>query len=230
MIEINISPQSLDFLFENKLKDSKEWYKEHKQIHTETVVKPFRDFVAKMEPYINEIDANLSCNPMRISRIYRDTRFTKDKSTFRDNVWYGFMRGKEMYEGYPGFFFDFSPRGFIYGCGYYKASTKSIEQIRSLVLKHDKTYLKARKTVEAHREYALFCNPYKKNRFPDADKRDIPWLNIRDFCITVESKDFDLLFSDTEILAAEIGKRFLEMKPVYDFLIKAEEKVDRTNR
>lgn len=227
---MKLTPQALDFLFENRLNDSKEWYKEHKDTHKKLVVEPFRDFVAKMEPYISEIDPHLSCNPMRISRIYRDTRFTKDKSTFRDNVWYCFMRGKELYEGYPCYFFDFSPRGFMYGCGYYKASTKSIEQLRALVLNHDKSYLKARKTVEAHSEYILSCNPYKKNRFPDADEKDLPWLNIRDFCVTEESKDFNLLFSDTEVLADEIGRRFLELKPVYDFLMKAEAKVDRTNK
>lgn len=227
---MNLSPEALDFLFENRIKDSKEWYREHKALHKKLVVEPFRDFVEKMQPYINEIDPNLSCNPMRISRIYRDTRFTKDKSTFRDNVWYGFMHGKDLYEGMPCYFFDFSPRGFMYGCGYYKASTKSMEQIRQLVISHDKAYVKARKAVDSHKEYIMSCNAYKKNHFPEVDEKDLPWVNIRDFCITVESKDFDLLFSDTQKLAEEMGKRFMEMKPVYDFLMKAEQKIDRTNK
>lgn len=227
---MNLSPQALDFLFENRIKDSKEWYKEHKDEHKKLVVEPFRDFVTKMQPYIEKIDPNLSCNPMRISRIYRDTRFTKDKSTFRDNVWYGFMHGKELYEGYPCFFFDFSPRGFLYGCGYYKAGTKSMEQIRDLVIKNDKSYLNARKTVEKHKEYIFSCNPYKKNHFPDVPEKDLAWVNIRDFSVIVESTEFDLLFSDTQILADEMGKRFLEMKPIYDFLMKAESKIDRSNK
>lgn len=227
---MNLTPQAFDFLLENRLKDSKEWYREHKEEHRKLVVEPFRDFVAKMQPYINEIDPGLSCDPKRISRIYRDTRFTKDKSVFRDNVWYSFMHGKDLYEGYPVYFLDASPRGFMYGCGYYKASTKSIEALRSLVLNHDKAYLKARKTVEAHKEYKLDCNPYKKNHFPLVSEKDLPWVNIRDFCVIVESKDFDLLFSDTQKLADEMGKRFIEMKPVYDFLMKAEAKVDRTNK
>ena len=93
---MNLTPQALDFLFENKIRDSKLWYTEHKELHKKLVVEPFREFVSNMQPYIDKIDTNLSCNPMRISRIYRDTRFSKDKTTFRDNVWYGFMHGKEV--------------------------------------------------------------------------------------------------------------------------------------
>lgn len=225
---MNITPQALDFLFENKLKDSKEWYREHKDIHKRLVLEPFREFIANMQPYIDRIDPTLSCNPKRHSRIYRDTRFTKDKTTFRDNVWYCFMHGKDLYEGLPCYFFDFSPRGFTYGVGYYKADTKSIEALRELVLKHDKSYLKARRTIEKMSDMAIYTNPYKKNHFPDADKKDLHYLNIRDFGVIAESKDFDLLFSDR--LVDVIGERFVELKPVYDFLMKAESKVDRTNK
>ena len=223
---MNFTAASLDFLFENKLKDSKQWYTEHKEDHKRLVIEPFRETVEKITPYIEKIDPTLSCNPKRHSRIYRDTRFTKDKSTFRDNIWYCFMHGKELYEGYPCFFFDISPRGLEYGVGYYKADTKSMEAIRELVKRHDKSFLKARKVLESHDELEFYCNPYKKNHFPDAPVKDQPYLNIRDFCAIAHSKDFDLIFSDS--LADELGKRFTEMKPIYDFLMKAESMVDRT--
>ncbi len=219
---MNITPQALDFLFENRLKDSKEWYKEHKDIHTKLDVEPFREFVVNITPYMNEIDPAIICNPKKISRIYRDARFSKDKSIFKDNQWCCFMNSerKELYEGLPSFFFDFSPRGFKYGCGYYKAGKSSIEALRSLVLKKDKTYLDARKIVESDNRYILDCNPYKKDHFPEADEIDRSWLNIRDFCVLIDSTDFDLLFSDN--LADKIGKEFIKLKPVYDFLMKAE--------
>ncbi len=219
---MNITPQALDFLFENRLKDSKEWYKEHKDIHTKLVVEPFREFVVNITPYMNEIDPAIICNPKKISRIYRGARFSKDKSIFKDNQWCCFMNSerKELYEGLPSFFFDFSPRGFKYGCGYYKAGKSSIEALRSLVLKKDKTYLDARKIVESDNRYIFDCNPYKKDHFPEADEIDRSWLNIRDFCVLIDSTDFDLLFSDN--LADKIGKEFIKLKPVYDFLMKAE--------
>ena len=62
---MKITPQALDFLFENRLKDSKEWYKEHKDIHTKLVVEPFREFVVNITPYMNEIDPAIICNPKK---------------------------------------------------------------------------------------------------------------------------------------------------------------------
>ena len=224
---MRLSPESLDFLFENKIKDSKAWYQDHKEDYKRLVSEPFREFIMNMQPYIEKIDANLSCNPKRISRIYRDTRFTKDKSIFRDHVWYGFRHSDELYGGLPCYFFEFSPEGIMYGCGYYKADTQSIEAIRSLVQNHDRTFINMKKTLRKHPELMLYGEPYKRNHFPDAPAEDQPWLNIRDFCIIASSTEFDLLFSETQELAAQIGKRFIEMKPVYDFLMKAESKIER---
>lgn len=217
---MTLTPQALDFLFENRLKDSKEWYHEHKEQHTELVVKPFREFVVEMQPYISEIDKELMCNPGKISRIYRDTRFTKDKSVFRDNVWFTFSRGKEIYEGYPAFFFDFSPRGFTYGCGYYKAASRSMEEIRNLILKKDKSFVSAQKALSRQKIFTMEGDLYKKNRFPDASPENCEWLNRKTVCFIAQSNNFDLLFS--EGLAEKIGNDFLLLKPVYDFLIKAE--------
>ncbi len=224
---MRLSPEGLDFLFENRIKNSKAWYKEHKDDYKKLVKEPFAEFVLNMQPYIEKIDPNLSCNPKRISRLYRDTRFTHDKSLFRDHVWYGFMLDKDLYEGLPCFFFEFSPEGISYGCGYYKASTKSMEAIRALVLKHDKSFEAMKKAFKKRPELFLYGNPYKRNHFPDADEKDLPWLNIRDFCAMANTQEFDLLFSESDALAAEIGKRFLDMKPIYDFLIKAESTVER---
>lgn len=224
---MRLTPEALDFLFENKIKDSRAWYNEHKADYKRLVVEPFREFVANMQPYIDKIDPNLSCNPKRISRIYRDTRFTKDKHLYRDHVWYGFMHSKELYEGLPCFFFEFSPEGIDYGCGYYKASSESMEAIRTLVLKHDKSFEAMKKAFKKRPELVLSGNPYKRNHFPDADEKDLPWLNLRDFCAIAYTQEFDLLFSESDVLAAEIGKRFLDMKPIYEFLMKAESTVER---
>lgn len=217
---MTLSAQALDFLFENRIKDNKEWYKEHKQLHQELVINPFKEFIVNMEPYINKIDPTLECNPKKISRIYRDTRFSKDKTTFRDNVWCMFMHGRELYDGMPGFFFDFSPRGFSYGCGYYKASTKSMQSIRELILNKDKTYTKARKAYDKQCVFDIVGDSYKKNHFPEQSKKDCDWLNRKSICFITNNTDYGLLFS--EELAERVGNDFLLLKPMYEFMMKAE--------
>ena len=105
-----------------------------------------------------------------------------------------------------------------------------MQAIRELVLKHDKSYLEVKKLMAKHKEYIFYSNPYKKNHFPDAPEDDLIFLNSRDFAVSEESTDFDLLFSDSKVLADAIGKKFIEMKPIYDFLMKAESTVPRENK
>ena len=117
-----ISAKTLDFLFENKLNNSKEWYHAHKKEYTELVLRPLAELVVKLKPTMLELDPDLIVEPRvtrSISRIYRDTRFSKDKSLYRDNMWLIFIRDKKLYEGPPGFYVDISPRGLSYGMGYY---------------------------------------------------------------------------------------------------------------
>ena len=97
-----ISAKTLDFLFENKLNNSKEWYHAHKKEYTELVLRPLAELVVKLKPTMLELDPDLIVEPRvtrSISRIYRDTRFSKDKSLYRDNMWLIFIRDKKLYEG-----------------------------------------------------------------------------------------------------------------------------------
>ena len=87
---MNFSKEGLDFLFENRLMDSKPWFIEHRDIYEEKVLEPMRELVEALAPTINEIDDRMICEPKigkSISRIYRDTRFTHDKSIFREKIW-----------------------------------------------------------------------------------------------------------------------------------------------
>ena len=77
------SAQTLDFLFLNKLHDSREWFNERRDEYDAVVMEPMRKLVSNLAPVMMEIDPLLICEPKvnkSISRIFRDTRFSKDKS------------------------------------------------------------------------------------------------------------------------------------------------------
>ena len=100
--------QAVEFLMENKFHDSKDWFRQHREQYDRLVLDPMRALVAEIAPAMLDIDGRLIAEPKvgrSISRIYRDTRFSKDKSTFRDVVWCVFLREKKLYEGPPAFYF-----------------------------------------------------------------------------------------------------------------------------
>ena len=215
------SARSLDFIFENFLNDSKGWFSEHKDDYEKYVVLPFRELITDLTDTMLEIDDKLICDPKKLSRIYRDARYAKGKSIFRDYVWYTFSRTRDMYKSLPGFYFSISPNGFDYGCGYYYASTESMEEIRSLILSGDKSFSAALKAYKGQQVFSLYGEMYKRNRYPDESPERQEWLNRRTIGLSCESKDFELLFSDK--LAEKIAADFKAIAPVYHLFMKAEE-------
>lgn len=210
-----------EFIFENHAKDSKEWFREHKSDYEQYVRLPFKEFLDKIEPYIHKIDPELSCDPKHVSRLYRDARYAKGQSVFRDYVWYTFCRKRENNTSAPAFYFSVSPSGFDYGCGYYYTSTPTVAAMRKLILAGDASFDAAKKAFNGQKVFAMGGNMYKKDHYPDSPAEDKAWLNNRNIFLYSTSKNFELLYS--EKLPEKIGKDFIKIAPVYNFFVKAEQ-------
>lgn len=74
------SEKSLAFLFENRMHDSRAWYQEHKTQYQQSVAQPCKALIQQVQPYLAQIDPQISCTPRCMSRIYRDTRFPRIKA------------------------------------------------------------------------------------------------------------------------------------------------------
>ena len=138
-----VTPGFFDFLVENRLHDSKAWFEEHRKEYQRLVLEPLRGLVTEMTPVMLELDPQLVVQPAvgkTISRIFRDTRFSRDKSAFREHLWISFSRAKaERFQPVPELWFDLAPDGYSYGCGWYCPGTQLMETLRRLVLEGDKT-------------------------------------------------------------------------------------------
>lgn len=84
----------------------------------ENVFEPLAELVTQLAPAMHEIDPMLIAEPKTgksISRVFRDTRFTKDPSLFREEMWCVFTRDKKAYTSAPGYFLSFLPTGSVTG-------------------------------------------------------------------------------------------------------------------
>lgn len=215
------SSKTLEFLFENHAKDNKEWFTEHKAEYEKYVKEPFKEFVLDIEPYMKKIDEKISCDPKRLSRIYRDARYSRGQSIFRENAWFTFSRTREEATTAPCFYFGVSPLGFEYGCGYYCASTASMNALRKLILENDISFEKANHAFLSHKKFEMIGESYKKDHYPKEPTEKSLWLNRRNIYFTCESKDFKALYSKE--LFKTVGKDFVGISPVYDMMMKAEQ-------
>ncbi len=216
------SGKTLDFLVENRFRDSREWYREHKEEFQKQVMAPMLELSEQLGPVMKELDPLLVTEARRtVSRVYRDTRYTKDKSLFREVMWVAFVRDKNGFPSAPGMVFEFSPRGWRYGCGWWQAPTKTMESLRQLVLAGDRDWKKAHRAWESCGDrFAFEGECYKRPHWPSRPQEERLWLERRNIDFMCNSTDFDLLFSSRLHLTLAAG--FRELAPVYHFLCKAD--------
>lgn len=214
--------KTLDFLFENHMQDSKAWFEEHKQTYLDEVLRPLEEMAVCLSDTILKLDPQAVTEPKvgkTISRIRRDTRYSKDKHIYREHMWLVFKRGPKMYgTDYPGIYFDISPDSFSYGCGYYAASTEYMNALRNAILAGSSDAMTAIDAYESQKVYTLDGERYKRPHYPEQPDRLQKWLDLRGISLNAESFDSNLFFSENlgNVVAADL----LLLKPIYQFLLK----------
>jgi len=217
--------ETVEFLVINRLTDSKEWFHGHRDDYLRLVRRPLEQLCRDLAPTIAEIDPMLITVPNRcISRIYRDTRFSHDKTIFRDHMWISFDHDHKELPEAPGFYFSIGTYGWHYGCGYYEAPTRVMEALRELILADDPDAVAAMDALDAQDTFEIQGKTYVRTRFPDESERRRKWLDRRDLNFGCEVEGFELLERDEDFIP-RIEEGFRMLVPMYRLMMKA---VDRS--
>ncbi len=213
-----LSKEALIFLFENKMNNSKQWYEEHKSDYKKYVYEPFAELVGELAPVMRQIDPGMITIPSKlISRVRRDTRFTRDKSLYRDNVWLVFLRDKSQMSTSPCFWFELGQSGTSYGVGYYGAATGSMAKMREMITARHPAFMEALKVYENQDEFTIGGDLYKRSKYPDQPENLRLWLDRKNIYFQSVQQDFSLVFSKE--LPEALKKGFMKLRPIYDFLL-----------
>lgn len=220
--------KTIEFLAENRLRNSREWFKENRAVFDEWVFAPLAELVTALAPVMQDIDPQIITEPKTdktIARVYRDTRFSKDKSLYRDCMWAVFMRDKHIWPGLPGYVFELSPLGFRWGCGWFDAPTDTMAELRRMILEDHPAFLEADACYRRQTDIKMAGETFKRSRYPDAPPEKADWLNRKCMAFMRNSEDFDLFSSPS--LAEEVARDFKSIAPIYRFCMLAEESARR---
>ncbi len=78
------------------------------------------------------IDPDLVVEPRRVvSRIYRDTRFARNKSPYKTTIWLTYKRPITDWQDAPAFFFEIAADSYRFGMGFYRASKWTMDRLRA---------------------------------------------------------------------------------------------------
>jgi uncharacterized protein (TIGR02453 family) len=216
------SKKSSEFLREVRARNSKKWFEDHRGEYEEHLLQPLRTLVSSLSGAVIKIDGTIETSPAinrTISKIYRDIRFSKDKSLFRDEAWISFKRRMKERVTVPEFYFYMTPQSHEFGMGYYAADSASMNRFREAIAKNPGAF---RKALSFEKNSAFKYERYE-DRYKRTVKNDGPadlqyWFQLKSFCYRVKRKNGAKLYRAA--LSEEIAEVFSELAPLYGFLIK----------
>ncbi|MDL2283532.1 DUF2461 domain-containing protein [Oxalobacter sp. OttesenSCG-928-P03] len=212
MMPAAFSPASLQFLAENARNNSREWFRSNRAVYEASLLKPFQQLVKELTPPMQYMDGGLEGT---ISRIHRDTRFSHDKSLYRDRMWLAFMRRGGNKTEFPGFFLEINPSFYRYGMGFFRASPQTMAQYRLKIDQDEAAFLDL---VSALSETGALPEGeiYKRNRYTGGVKEIAGWYNRKNIYLTHNRADVGELFEFDPLLQRLLGA-FDELEGFYRF-------------
>lgn len=124
--------ETLNLLKKLKKNNNREWFNENKLQYTENVKEPFEvfigDLIEAMNPYFESLPITAKD---AIFRIYRDVRFSKDKTPYKTKVSAIISPGGRKDKIIPGIYLEISPEDMRVYSGLYQLDSKQLFNVRS---------------------------------------------------------------------------------------------------
>jgi uncharacterized protein (TIGR02453 family) len=144
----NFSPELLRFLRELKKNNSRDWFQRNRERYETVLREPCLRFVSDAGPLLRSISGQIVADPRPVGgslfRIYRDTRFSKDKSPYKTHagMYFPVRGGKDVHT--PGFYLHFEPGGCFVAAGLWHPDAAALAKVRGAIAEHPDDWKRAR--------------------------------------------------------------------------------------
>jgi len=210
-MSIRLTKKSLEFLKDLSQNNDRNWFAEHKPRYEEANAE-FKAFFAAVHDEVLKWD---QIEKMKVFRIYRDVRFSKNKAPYKSNLSGSLTRDGRMRRG--GFFFSFSPGESFVGGGFWGPESKDLKFIRDGIIREEESYRKLISSDDIASYFGGISGAELKTSPKGYDKNHqaIDLIRKKQFILTksfddktVTSKDFVHILADS----------FHKMKSYFDFM------------
>jgi uncharacterized protein (TIGR02453 family) len=131
------TPESLKFLNELKRNNNRDWFNENKQRYEEEVLDVALRFIQSMQDPLAEIAPRFTAIPKRMGgslmRVYRDTRFSKNKTPYKTNIGIQFRHEQAKDVHAPGYYVHIDPDQVFLGAGMWRPASDALRGIRERI-------------------------------------------------------------------------------------------------
>lgn len=148
----HFSPQLFRFLKDLKANNDRDWFQANRDRYEDYLKEAGAAFIRDASAPLARISKHFVADPKRsLFRIYRDTRFSPDKSPYKTHMGVQFRHaaGKDAHA--PGFYLHLEPGGCFVGMGLWRPEAKVAGQIRDAIVS-DPTFWKRATRGKSFRE------------------------------------------------------------------------------
>jgi uncharacterized protein (TIGR02453 family) len=181
--------QGIKFLKLLKRNNNRKWFEKHKDEFENYMKAPMQSFIFALQTHFARFAPEFDLNPKRsIFRIYRDIRFSADKTPYKTHIAAHFvLRGKPKGFVGSGYYLEIAPGELYIGGGIYIPDSDQLKKIRRAIAGRGEEFLSI---IENRRFKKLFA-PFewkKLQRIPKGYEENHPmaeWLKYKQFFVGV---------------------------------------------
>jgi uncharacterized protein (TIGR02453 family) len=210
-------PEAMTFLRGLKKNNRREWFQPRKQVYEDKVKAPMLELAtALMRRLADFAPAHVTDPKKAIYRIYRDTRFSNNKTPYKTHIAAIFPR-RDLQKLGAGYYVSVSPKEIEVGGGIYMPSPEELRAIRQYLAEHHEEF---RRIIAARAVRRFFGEVYGEcltrppKGFPAGHPAD-DLLRRKQFLLFAT---LDAKLAASPKLYREVASRFEAMTPFLEFL------------
>jgi uncharacterized protein (TIGR02453 family) len=219
----HFGPELFRFLRQLKKNNNREWFQANKRRYENDVRAPMLRFITDFGPRLNRISPHFVADPRPVGgslfRIYRDVRFSEDKSPFKTMAAAQFRHqdGKDVHA--PGFYLHLEPGSSFVGTGLWHPDNRTLAKIRSYIGENPERW----KRIVTARSFKANCtlggeSLKRPPRGYDEDHPLIEDIKRKDFVTTASVSEEEACSHDFLSLFARACR---QSAPFVEFLTRA---------
>jgi len=215
MPNIPIKKESLDFLKTLSKNNDREWFSKHKDQYTDAHENIIA-FASALHAEMNKHDTiETASGKSSLHRIYRDVRFSKEKTPYNTHWSGGFKRATKKLRG--GYYFHIQPGNSFAAGGFWGPDTQDLQRIRQDIDINYEDWNKvlANKTLVKTFGKMLGDQVGSAPRGYTKDNPAIELLRYKQFLLKHDFTDQEVLSLD---FVQNINNVFKKMRPLLDFM------------
>lgn len=204
----------LDFMTEIRFNNNKAFMQAHRDEYIKRMRTPYYRLIEALAPTMVRIDPEMEVRPAKtLSRIFRDTRYSHDKSPYRDHHWVAFRRRGEPREQSVMYWFEIRLDAVGWGLGFWGENRNAFDALRKRMVSNPNE-LTQLLPILTHHSFVLEGEKYKRQSTPDGLREELrPWYASKEIYLVKQGVQPNWAFEET--LPARLGEDYFALSPFY---------------